>query len=124
MNKGNYISDWTNRITNNYAQQLSYKPFCGLYEDIQNLSMRAALNDGDVQSRITCYCKASYRWFLYKEKKERIMISPDYWPSAVLTAVSVMMFEELDIVFVTEENGLNHFPWAEYCNISDGLSLM
>lgn len=124
MNKGNYISDWTNRITNNYAQQLSYKPFCGLYEDIQNLSMRAALNDGDVQYRITCYCKASYRWFLYKEKKERIMISPDYWPSAVLAAVSVMMFEDLDIVFVSEETWLNHFSWAEYCNISDGFALM
>lgn len=52
------------------------------------------------------------------------MISPDYWPSAVLAAVSVMMFENLDIVFVTEETGLYHFPRAERCGIVDGISLM
>ena len=124
MNKGNYISDWTNRITNNYAQQLTHEPFCGLYEDSQNWSISAALKDGDAQYSITCYCKASYRWFLYKGKEERIMISPDYWPVAVLAAVSVRMFEDLDIVFVTEETRVDHFSWTESCNISDGLSLM
>lgn len=124
MNKGNYISDWTNRITYNYAQQLAREPFCALYEDAQNWSTCAALKDGEIQYSITCYYNRTYDWFFYKRKEERIMISPDYWPAAVLAAVSVMMFEDLDIVFVTEENGLNHFPWAEYCNISDGLSLM
>lgn len=34
------------------------------------------------------------------------------------------MFEDLDIVFVSEETRLNHFSWAEYCNISDGFALM
>ena len=52
------------------------------------------------------------------------MISPDYWPAAVLAAVSVRMFEDLNIVFVSEENWLNRFSWAEYCNISDGFALM
>ena len=124
MNKGNYISDWTNRITFNYAQQLTREPFCGLYDDSQNWCISAALKDGDAQYSITCYCKASYRWFLYKGKEEKIMISPDYWPAAVLAAVSVRMFEDLDIVFVSEENWLNRFSWAEYCNISDGFALM
>ena len=124
MNKGNYISDWTNRITINYAQQLARGPFCGLYEDSQNWSTCAALKDGDIQYSITCYYNKTYDWFLYKRKEERIMISPDYWPTAVLAAVSVMMFEDLDIVFVSEEIWLNHFSWAEYCNISDGFALM
>ena len=52
------------------------------------------------------------------------MISPDYWPAAVLAAVSVMMFEDLNIVFVTGENGLYHFPRAERCGIAAGISLM
>ena len=124
MNKGNYISDWTNRITINYAQQLAREPFCGLYEDSQNWSTCAALKDGDIQYSITCYYNKTYDWFLYKRKEERIMISPDYWPAAVLAAVSVMMFEDLNIVFVTGENGLYHFPRAERCGIAAGISLM
>ena len=124
MNKGNYISDWTNRITINYAQQLARGPFCGLYEDSQNWSTCAALKDGDIQYSITCYCKASYRWFLYKDKNERIMISPDYWCAAVLAATSVMLFENLHIIFVTEDSGFDSFSWAERCSVSDGISLI
>lgn len=52
------------------------------------------------------------------------MISPDFWCAAVLAAISVMMFEDLDIVFVTEESGLDHFSWVERCSVSDGLSLI
>ena len=52
------------------------------------------------------------------------MISPDFWCAAVLAAISVMMFEDLDIVFVTEESGLDHFSWVERFSVSDGLSLM
>ena len=124
MNRRTNISDFTARVTEKYAQQISRKPFCGLYEDCQNWSISAALKDGDTQYRITCYCKASYRWFLHKDKDERIMISPDYWGAAVLAATSVMMFEDLNIVFVTEESGLDHFSWAERYSVSDGLSLM
>lgn len=92
MNRRTNISDFTARVTGNYAHQLSREPFCGLYEDAQNWSTCAALKDGDAQYSITCYCKASYRWFLYKGKEERVMISPDYWPAALLAAVSVMMY--------------------------------
>ena len=109
MNRRTNISDFTARVTGNYAHQISCEPFCGLYDDCQNWSISAALKDGDTQYRITCYCKASYRWFLHKDKDERIMISPDFWCAAVLAAISVMMFEDLDIVFVTEESGLDHF---------------
>ena len=52
------------------------------------------------------------------------MISPNYWCAAVLAATSVMMFEDLNIVFVTEESGLDRFSWAERCSVSDGLSLI
>lgn len=45
MNKGNYISDWTNRITINYAQQFSREPFYGLYGDIHNLCIHTAIKD-------------------------------------------------------------------------------
>lgn len=124
MNRKNNLSDFTTRITGNYAQQLSCEPFCGLYEDIQNWSMCAALKDCDTQYRITCYCKASYRWFLYKDKNERIMISPDYWCAAVLAAISVMMFEDLHIIFVTEDSSFDSFSWAERCSVSDGISLL
>ena len=124
MNRRTNISDFTARVTENYAQQISREPFCGLYDDCQNWSISAALKDGDTQYRITCYCKASYRWFLHKDKNERIMISPNYWCAAVLAATSVMMFEDLNIVFVTEESGLDRFSWAERCSVSDGLSLI
>ena len=124
MNRRTNISDFTVRVTGNYAQQISREPFCGLYEDCQNWSISAALKDGDTQYRITCYCKASYRWFLHKDKDERIMISSDYCCAAVLAATSVMMFENLNIVFVTEDSGFDRFSWAERCSVSDGLSLM
>ena len=124
MNRKTDISDFTTRITGNYAQQLSCEPFCGLYEDCQNWSISAALKDCDTQYRITCYCKASYRWFLHKDKDERIMISPDYWCAAVLAAISVMMFEDLYIIFVTEDSGFDSFSWAERCGVSHGISLI
>ena len=69
MNKGNYISDWTNRITINYAQQLAREPFCGIYEDAQNWSMRVALKDGDIQYSITSYYNRTYYWFFIKTRK-------------------------------------------------------
>lgn len=124
MNRRTNISDFTARVTGNYAHQLSCKPFCGLYEDCQNWSISAALKDGDTQYRITCYCKASYRWFLHKDKDERIMISPDYCCAAVLAAISVMMFEDLHIIFVTEDSSFDSFSWAERCSVSDGISLL
>lgn len=124
MNKRTNISDFTVRVTGNYAQQISREPFCGLYEDCQNWSISAALKDSDTQYRITCYCKASYRWFLHKDKDERIMISSDYCCAAVLAATSVMMFEDLNIVFVTEETGFDHFSWTERCNIAEGIAAM
>ena len=52
------------------------------------------------------------------------MISSDYCCAAVLAATSVMMFENLNIVFVTEDSGFDRFSWAERCSVSDGLSLM
>ena len=124
MNRRTNISDFTARVTGNYAHQLSCKPFCGLYEDCQNWSISAALKDSDTQYRITCYCKASYRWFLHKDKDERIMISPDYCCAAVLAATSVMMFEDLHIIFVTEDSSFDSFSWAERCSVSDGISLI
>ena len=124
MNRKTDISDFTTRITGNYAQQLSCEPFCGLYEDCQNWSISAALKDCDTQYRITCYCKASYRWFLFKDKKQKIMISPDYWCAAVLAAISVMMFEDLHIIFVTEDSCFDNFSWVERCSVSDSISLI
>ena len=124
MNRRTNITDFTARVTGNYAHQLSCKPFCGLYEDCQNWSISAALKDSDTQYRITCYCKASYRWFLHKDKDETIMISPDYWCASVLAATSVMMFEDLHIIFVTEDSGFDSFSWAERCSVSDGISLI
>ena len=52
------------------------------------------------------------------------MISPDYWCAAVLAATSVMMFEDLHIIFVTEDSGFDSFSWAERCSVSDGVSLI
>ena len=124
MNRRTNISDFTARVTRNYAQQLSCEPFCGLYEDIHNSCMHVALKGDNTQYSITCYCKASYRWFLYKDKNERIMISPNYWCAAVLASISVMMFEDLNIVFVSEDSGFDSFSWAERSNVSDGISLM
>ncbi len=124
MNRQTNISDFTARITGNYAHQLSREPFCGIFEDFRNLCIRAAIKDGEAQYNITCYSRGSYRWFLHKDKDIRIMISPDYWCTAVLAAISVIMFEDLNIVFVTEESGLDHFSWAESCNVSAGLALM
>lgn len=124
MNRRTNISDFTARVTGNYAYQISCEPFCGLYEDFHNWSISAALKDCDTQYRITCYCKASYRWFLYKDKNERIMISPDYCCAAVLAAISVMMFEDLHIIFVTEDSSFDSFSWAERCSVSDGISLL
>ena len=124
MNRRTSISDFTAKITGNYVQQLSCEPFCGLYEDSQNWSISAAIKDGDSQYSITCYYNRTYDWFLHKDKNERIMISPDYWCAAVLAAISVMMFEDLNIVFVTEDSGFDSFSWAERCSVSDGLSLI
>lgn len=114
MNKGNYRSDWTNRITNNYAQQLSREPFYGLYGDIHNLCIHTAIKDGEVQYSITCYSRGSYRCFLHKNKDIRIMISSDFW-CVVLAAISVRMFENLNIVF-------DRFLLVDRCNISDDFS--
>ena len=124
MNRRTNISDFTARITGNYAHQLSHELFCGLYEDIHNSCIHVALKDDNTQYSITCYCKASYRWFLHKDKNERIMISPDFWCAAVLAATSVVMFEDLNIVFVTKDSGFDSFSWAEKCSVSDGLSLI
>ena len=124
MNRRTNISDFTARITGDYAHQLSCEPFCGIYDDFRNSCIHAALKDGDTQYSITCYSRGIYRWFLFKAKKQKIMISPDYWCAAVLAATSVMMFEDLNIVFVTEESGLDYFSWAERCSVSDGLSLI
>ena len=52
------------------------------------------------------------------------MISPDYWCAAVLAAISVMMFEDLNVVFVTEDTCFDSFSWAERCSVSDSISLM
>ena len=88
------------------------------------MEYKCSLKDCDTQYRITCYCKASYRWFLYKDKNERIMISPDYCCAAVLAAISVMMFEDLHIIFVTEDSSFDSFSWAERFSVSDGISLL
>lgn len=88
MNRRTNISDFTARVTGNYAHQLSCKPFYGLYEDCQNWSISAALKDSDTQYRITCYCKASYRWFLHKDKDETIMISPEKNPCLLLLVMA------------------------------------
>ena len=124
MNRRTNISDFTARVTGNYAHQISCKPFCGLYEDIHNSCMHVALKNDNTQYSITCYIRGIYRWFLFKDKKQKIMISPDFWCAAVLAAISVMMFEDLNIVFITKDSGFDSFSWAERCSVSDGLSLI
>lgn len=110
MNRRTNISDFTARVTGNYAHQISCEPFCGLYEDIHNSCIHIALRDGNAQYSFTCYTRGIYRWFLFKDKNHKIMISPDFWCAAVLASISVMMFEDLNIVFITKDSGLTAFP--------------